>query len=62
MNLGKLLSAYRMQHAMSLRDLASEIGIDAVSLMRCEKGALPAKKAFVKIVCWMINDTKPKRS
>ncbi len=58
MNLGNVLKSYRLTAKLPLRELARRVGIDASALLRVERGQLPAKKPFVKLLVWLLDDTK----
>lgn len=53
MNLGKLMHAYRMQHNLTTRQFAKQIGIDHVALWRLENGRNETCKQWPAILRWV---------
>lgn len=55
MNLGLVMKFYRVFKQVSLRELASEIGISAATLSRIENGKfVPDLVTFKKILDWLL--------
>lgn len=54
MILGKLLSAYRILSALTVRALAKEIGIPFATLNRIERGSEMDLETFKKISDWFM--------
>jgi transcriptional regulator with XRE-family HTH domain len=54
MKLGYVLKRYRVISELSLRDLASEIGVGAATLMRLEQGRVPDGETLAKILIWLL--------
>lgn len=54
MRLGALVRSYRVQHKLSVRKVAKEIGVDHSALFRLEQGAEPAFNQFRKVLLWLL--------
>lgn len=53
MKLGIVLRKYRVITELSLRQLAKEIGVGPVTLMRIEMGHDPSYTTFKRILDWL---------
>lgn len=54
MRLGHVVRKYRLMTELTLRGLASEIGIAASSLMRLDQGHMPDSATLGKVLTWLM--------
>lgn len=54
MKLGALLTAYRQKNDLSVRAMASQIGVSPATFNRIERGEECDMKTFAKLLHWMM--------
>ena len=59
MKLGKVIRKYRVTSELSLRDVGSEIGIGAATLMRLEQCREPDGATLTRVLMWLLRTEKP---
>lgn len=53
MRIGKMLKVWRAWNEVSVRDMASEIGISAATLSRIERGYEMDARTLLKVIQWL---------
>jgi len=56
LNLATVMKQYRWASKRTLRELGSEIGLPAATLMRLEQGYASDGPTFAKLIAWLLVD------
>lgn len=56
MNVGKVIRGYRESRQLSVRALASQIGVEHTKLWRFENGREVQARVWVRIFLWLLRD------
>ncbi len=54
--LAHLIKLYRLEHGITLRDFAKQVGIGYLALRRFEHGQQVEKKTTLRIIVWLLNE------
>lgn len=57
-NLGRVLHRWRINEGVTLREAAKQIGVAAATLMRLEHGRQPEGPTLVKLMVWLLAESK----
>ena len=58
MRLGKVIRKWRLMSELDLRSAATEMSLDAATLLRIEQGRMPSAETLRSILVWLMSGDK----